>query len=154
MSEEQDAPPPGGFGRPPTGPTRLGPTPPKKSAAHVLQPFFVMAGAAAAYERNGKLCPTVRRPMPAIDDVQRAGESGVTGYVTTKRQWDEAGFGCLDFSVEAPIHYSYDYQVHGAGFVVIAWGDFEGNGRMSALSTRGRVENGVAVLEPGLRKGF
>lgn len=103
-------------------------------------------GAAEAYARNGELCPSTSRPVPAS-------LSAVRGrfYTPTVNEFAEVGFGCLGTTRDSevamfPRYFQYNYRANATSFDVIAHGDLDGDGKMSTLILRGKVENGRVVL--------
>jgi type IV pilus assembly protein PilA len=106
--------------------------------------------AQAAYERDGKLCPSASSPIPA--DM-----STVSGrkYMSAPDEWsvDEAknaGFACLKFEMSYPQYYQYDYKATKTGFVATARGDLNANGVFSRFEIRGEVQDGVLRVSPSL----
>ena len=103
-------------------------------------------GAAEAYARNGQLCPSTSRPVPAsLSDVKGK------FYTPTVNELAEVGFGCLGTTRDSevamfPHYYQYNYRANAASFDVIAHGDLDGDGKMSTFILRGKVENGRVVL--------
>jgi len=102
-------------------------------------------GAAAAYERDGKLCPTVAHPIPSSPESIRGRK-----YMAGPTEWRDAGFDCLRFEMSLPQYYTYEYRSRGDTFEVIARGDLNGDGVLSTHVLRGRVENGAVVMAPSI----
>ena len=102
-------------------------------------------GAVAAYERDGKLCPTVAHPIPSSPESIRGRK-----YMAGPTEWRDAGFDCLRFEMSLPQYYTYEYRSRGDTFEVIARGDLNGDGVLSTHVLRGRVENGAVVMAPSI----
>jgi type IV pilus assembly protein PilA len=102
--------------------------------------------AVAAYERDGKLCPSASSPIPAT--VPHAAK-----YQSTPSEWDvdkakNAGFACLRFSMDQPQYYQYDYKSTPSGFTVTAHGDLDGDGTESSFELEARLTGGTLVVAP------
>jgi type IV pilus assembly protein PilA len=106
--------------------------------------------ATAAYERDGKLCPSASSPIPSA--VPRAAK-----YQSSPSDWDadkalNAGFACLRFQMDSPQYYQYDYKSTPAGFTVTAHGDLDGDGVASTFEIEGRVSGGTVQVSPMIRE--
>jgi type IV pilus assembly protein PilA len=100
----------------------------------------IARGAAAAFERDGKLCESAG-PVPAKVP------SGAK-YQSSPSDW--TAFSCLRFSMTMPQYYQYSYTPTSNGFVVTARGDLDGDGVFSEITQRATVTNGRVVVEPEL----
>lgn len=98
----------------------------------------ISRAAAAAYERDGKLCDSAG-PIPTTPPSGRKHQS-------TPTDWN--GFTCLKFSMSTPKYYQYTYTRTGDSFVVTARGDVDADGIFSEFTQRGAVSGGRVVLEP------
>jgi type IV pilus assembly protein PilA len=106
--------------------------------------------ATAAYERDGKLCPSASSPIPAT--VPHAAK-----YQSSPSEWEvdkatNAGFACLKFQLDYPQYYQYDYKSTPAGFTVTAHGDLDGDGVESTFELEGRVTGGVVSVSPVIKE--
>jgi type II secretory pathway pseudopilin PulG len=106
--------------------------------------------AAAAYERDGKLCPSASSPIPAA--VPHAAK-----YQSSPSEWEadklsNAGFSCLKFSMDYPQYYQYDYKSTPTGFTVTAHGDLNGDGVISTFEIEGQVIGGVVSIAPTIKE--
>lgn len=99
--------------------------------------------AAAAHQRDGRLCPSVSHPIPSSPEAIRGRK-----YMSTASEWQTSGFECLKFEMNTPQYYTYEYTSAGDTFTAIAHGDLNGDGRLSTWIQRGRVEGGAVVLDP------
>lgn len=106
--------------------------------------------AAAAYERDGTLCPSATHPVPQDLRAVRG-----TKYPSTPADWSadgrKAGFACLRFSMPSPQYFQYSYaSVSGSSFTVQAHGDLDGDGVPSTFQLTGEVEGNKVVLTPSI----
>jgi type IV pilus assembly protein PilA len=106
--------------------------------------------AAAAYERDGRLCASASDSVP--QSVIRGGK-----YQSTSADWEvdrarNAGFACLGFTMTMPQYYRYSYDATGDSFTVTAKGDLNGDGVESSFQLDGRVQGGRVVLSPSIRE--
>jgi type IV pilus assembly protein PilA len=106
--------------------------------------------AAAAYEKNGKVCPSASEPVPQA-------RSMISGrkYQSTVHEWQadaaaNAGFACLGFEMTSPQYFQYEYIGTPTGFTARAHGDLNGDGVFSTYEIRGQVMNGKLVLSPSI----
>ncbi len=104
--------------------------------------------AAAAYTRDGKLCPSASSPVPATVPRGRKYQSSPADWQAD--QAAHAGFACLHFSMSYPQYYQYDYQSTPSGFSVIAHGDLNGDGVESRFEIRGQVSGGTISVAPNI----
>jgi hypothetical protein len=104
-----------------------------------------VAGAAgkpcdAAFPASAPLTPaTVPRGAPAVD--------------SDPDPWQHPTWKALDFRPSAPgvAHsFSFAFDHDGASFVAHAHGDLDGDGATSTFEVRGRCEQGIAKLDPGM----
>ena len=107
--------------------------------------------AAVAYEKNHALCPSASHPVPASMTSLKG-----TNYQSTAAEWAvdktrNAGFACLEFSMDMPQYYQYSYAVsltNPPTFTATAHGDLNGDGQTSEFVIRGEVKNGVLTVAP------
>jgi type IV pilus assembly protein PilA len=94
--------------------------------------------AATAYEKNGALCPSASRGVPANVAMIRA---------------KNAGFACLQFALSEPQYFQYSYTASPNGtFAATAHGDLNGDGNLSTYVVRGEVKGGQLVIEPQIEE--
>jgi hypothetical protein len=98
-----------------------------------------IAKRASASHAAGRLCPSASFPIP----YDRARIRGIR-YLPTRAEWEidhiaNAGFACLQFWMDVPQYYQYEYEVTPTGFVARAHGDLDGNGIFSTFEIRGDV---------------
>ncbi len=98
-------------------------------------------GAADAYARDGKLCPSVLRSVPESRQTI-AGKK----YQSYAAEWRDAKFDCVGFEMVAPQYYRYDYQAYGDHFEAIAEGDLAGDGSWETFVMRGQIVDGKVKL--------
>jgi type IV pilus assembly protein PilA len=121
--------------------------------------------AAAAYEARASagpgghaLCPSASRSVPASAALIRG-----TKYMSTPAEWAvdaprNAGFACLQFSMDLPQYYMYSYRASGRGspgdsFEARAKGDLNADGILSTFTVTGRVQpDGALAVEPSIRE--
>ncbi len=108
----------------------------------------IAAGAGRAYERDGKLCPTVRRMVPSQEQLGNARKAGHTWYAATDEDFRNAGFDCLEFKPETAMHFMFDYRATADSFEAIGHGDLNGDGKFSTFTMRGRLQDGKMKLDP------
>jgi type IV pilus assembly protein PilA len=119
--------------------------------------------AAVAYEKEDpatpgkrRLCPSASRPVPASIAAISAKK-----YQSSPSDWEvdkatNAGFYCLEFSLDSPQYYQYGYEAHGtstpgSGFTATAHGDLNGDGITSEFSVMGQIDStGNLVIAPNL----
>jgi type IV pilus assembly protein PilA len=102
--------------------------------------------AIAAYERDGKLCPSASSPVPMA--VMHG-----TKYLSAPGDWEvdsatNSGFSCLKFSLTSPQYYQYDYHATATGFTLTARGDLNGDSVESEFTLTGVVTGSGIVLAP------
>jgi type IV pilus assembly protein PilA len=108
--------------------------------------------AAAGYETSHSLCPSASRPVPA----NPAHVRGVK-YQSARGDWDvdrarNAGFACLQFSLDQPQYYQYSYVSTPSGFEATAHGDLNGDGNVSTFIVRGQVAGGTLTIAPRIEE--
>jgi hypothetical protein len=113
-----------------------------KSAEARMRLPVLANGAAAAYERDGRLCPSAKTSVPATLSTIRGGF-----YTPRPFEFREAGFDCIGVTEDTeissyPMYFLYDYRSSGDSFAVIAHGDLNQDGKESTFILRGRVVNG------------
>jgi type IV pilus assembly protein PilA len=117
--------------------------------------------AAAAYQARASgaqgahaLCASASRSVPASAAFIRG-----TKYRSTPAEWmvdspRNAGFACLQFSMDVPQYYMYSYRATGRGspgdsFEARANGDLNGDGILSTFTLVGRVQpDGELAVDP------
>ncbi|MBL8610535.1 MAG: hypothetical protein JNL38_24570 [Myxococcales bacterium] len=112
-----------------------------KTAEAQVGVMQIAVGAAQAYERDGKLCPSVLRPVPA----DRAAVAGKK-HQTMASEWRDARFDCVGFEIAGLQYYRYDYQAYGDRFEAIAEGDLDGDGTWEIFVMRGEVVDGKVKI--------
>ena len=109
--------------------------------------------AAAAYERNHALCPSASRPVPSSIASVRGSK-----YQSAAEEWEvdrarNAGFACLQFSLDMPQYYQYSYTASRAGqFQATAHGDLNGDGKVLTFIVRGQVNGGTLMIAPNIEE--
>ena len=111
--------------------------------------------AAAAYERDGKLCPSASAPVPS----SIASVRGMK-YQSAPGEWQvdgtrNAGFACLRFSMDVPQYFQYSYTVSKTNpdaFEAVAHGDLNGDGVESTFRVRGVVQGGALKIAPNMEE--
>jgi type IV pilus assembly protein PilA len=106
--------------------------------------------AAAAYDRDGKVCASASSPIPAT--VPHAAK-----YQSMASEWEadkavNGGFACLKFEMSSPQYYQYDYKATASGFTATAHGDLNGDGVESTFEIEGKVVGGVLQVAPMLKE--
>jgi type IV pilus assembly protein PilA len=106
----------------------------------------------SAYERDGRLCPSASRPVPA--DVSQV--RGVK-YRPASGEWEadaskRAGFACLGFMMDTPQYFQYVYTSDGQSFAAEAHGDLNGDGQTSTFRIVGKVVDGSLMIAPNLEE--
>jgi type IV pilus assembly protein PilA len=113
--------------------------------------------AVAAYEGRAPggapshaLCGSASRSVPAS-----ATEIRGKKYQSSPRDWAvdaprNAGFACLEFSMDAPQYYMYSYRASGRtspgdSFEAMANGDLNGDGVLSTFTLKGRIRPGGTI---------
>ena len=112
---------------------------------------YIAKLAVAAYERDGKLCPSATAPVPRDIAAVRGKK-----YASSPSDWagtdQHAGWACLGFEMSAPQFYQYAYTSTGDAFTATAHGDMNGDGRLSTFEVRGRVVGNHVEVEPTVRE--
>jgi hypothetical protein len=108
--------------------------------------------AAVAHERDGRLCASASRPVPADVSLLRGRK-----YQSQSADWDvdkppNAGFACLDFSLNAPQYYQYRYEATATSFLAGGRGDLDGDGDLSNFTITGEVRDGRLMLSPSIEE--
>lgn len=106
--------------------------------------------AAAAYDRDGKLCPSASSPVPAKVPSGAKYQSGPEDWGADKAA--HAGFACLHFSMAEPQYYQYEYTSTPHSFTVIARGDLDGDGVQSTFELDGLVSGGKVIVAPNIKE--
>lgn len=112
-----------------------------KTAEARIGVIQIAHGAAETYERTGKLCPSVLRPVPARRETVAGNK-----YQSLAAEWRDARFDCVGFEIAGPQYYRYDYQAYGDRFEATAEGDLEGNGTWETFVMRGEIVDGKVKL--------
>jgi type IV pilus assembly protein PilA len=105
-----------------------------------------------AYAKNGALCPSASKPVPASVSMVKAMK-----YQASESEWlvdqpRKAGFACLGFSLAEPQYYQYSYTATPESFTAIAHGDLNGDGQESTFTVRGSVVGGVLTVSPSIEE--
>jgi hypothetical protein len=108
--------------------------------------------AAAAHERDGRLCASASRPVPVDVSLLRGRK-----YQSQSAEWDvdgprNAGFACLRFSMTIPQYYQYRYEATATSFLAGGRGDLDGDGDLSNFTITGEVRDGRLVLSPSIEE--
>ncbi len=93
--------------------------------------------AAAAYERDRKLCASASAPVPEGVPHGMKFQSAATDW--TRDEGLKAGFSCLQFEMSMPQYYQYNYQSTGSSFIASARGDLNADNNVSLFQLRGDV---------------
>ncbi|MBW2529074.1 MAG: hypothetical protein JRI23_33160 [Deltaproteobacteria bacterium] len=97
-----------------------------------------MAGAmVAAYQRDGKLCPSTAEPVPP--DVKTVTSGPYQPDVTA---WDAPTWRCLRFRWLQPLRFQFELQTKGDAFEFIARGSPAADGRVDTYRLAGAVRGG------------
>jgi type IV pilus assembly protein PilA len=112
----------------------------------------IARAAAAAYERDGSLCPSASQPVPGDVSLLRGRK-----YQSRNDDWEvdrprAAGFACLGFSMDQPQYYQYRYEATATSFLANARGDLDGDGDLSNFTTTGEVRDGRLVVSPSIEE--
>ena len=88
--------------------------------------------AAVAYHEFYKRLPQSAPPVPAT--VPRGSK-----YMPLADEWKQGGWRDLDFTLNQPLHYSYNMSVTADVISIRARGDLNGNGRVSEIVLSGKL---------------
>jgi type IV pilus assembly protein PilA len=109
--------------------------------------------AAAAYEKNHALCPSASSPVPRSLASIRGSK-----YQSAQADWEvdrsrNAGFACLQFSMDEPQYFQYSYVASPQGrFEATAHGDLNGDGKVSTFIVRGEVSASTLTVAPTIEE--
>jgi type IV pilus assembly protein PilA len=97
------------------------------------------------------LCASASASVPPRAELIRGSK-----YQSTQAEWvvdakADAGFACLEFSLEMPQYYMYSYRASGHAspgdsFRATANGDLNGDGKLSTFAVSGHVKAGPTLL--------
>ena len=97
-------------------------------------------GARAHYYERGALPPSA--PLTPADPSSCCGKCA-----PELDQWNKAPWIALQFSVDEPHLYAYEFVNEGSSFVARAVGDLDCDGEFSTFELRGRIEGGEIVSD-------
>lgn len=116
-----------------------------KTAEARIELAKMAKGAVAAYERDGRICPSASEPVPA--NPQHSDK-----YQSRKLDWEidrerNAGFWCLGYDKTSVQHFQYEYVATPTTFTARARGVVRGDGPLEVIEATGELRNGKLVIQ-------
>ncbi len=98
---------------------------------------------------NGKPFPPNVGPTPPLGTCCKQGGK----CAPNAQQWAHSSWAALQFSVDDPHYYSYEWKTDGKRFTVLAYGDLDCDGKYSTFEIEGEVDaRGQISAKPSLRR--
>jgi hypothetical protein len=111
-------------------------------ARSATEAFFAQNADGSKY----RLCPSASKPVPdLVPDLGRPYQSAPEDWLVDKAT--NAGFACLQFSMEEPQRYQYSYEATATSFVVRARA-LVGDGQTKRFEITGKVAGNKVDLSP------
>jgi len=115
-----------------------------KTAEARIELAKMAAGAVAAYERDGRICPSASEPVPTKPEQS-------IKYQSRKLDWEvdrerNAGFWCLGYDKTSIQHFQYEYVATPTTFTARARGVVRGDGPLEEIEATGELRNGELVI--------